>query len=172
MNATARPTLGELLAREYPFNVLADPDGGYVVVFPDLPGCMTQAETLEEIPVMADEARRLWLEVAYEDGAKIPAPTYIEEYSGKFIVRLPRSLHRELAEEAKRDGISLNSYVVTLLGRRDAVARVERQLTRLQVQLNQMQAAMERRVHGMPNGERAEYVLADLQLNQLYPAAA
>jgi antitoxin HicB len=121
--------------------VLADPDGGYVIVYPDLPGCVTQAETLAEIPVMAEEARRLWLETVFEDGQEIPAPSRLEEYSGRFLVRLPRSLHRELAEEAAREGVSLNSYVATLLGRRDAVARVERALTRMQTKLEAMQGS-------------------------------
>ena len=98
----ARKSLDEYLALQYPFQVIADPDGGYVVVFPDLPGCMTQAETMEEIPVMAEDARRAWISVAYEDGDDIPRPSYPEEYSGKFNVRLPKSLHRRLAEGAER----------------------------------------------------------------------
>ncbi len=59
-------TLEEILAREYPFNVIADPDGGYVIEFPDLPGCMTQIETLDEVGPMAEEIRTLWLETEYE----------------------------------------------------------------------------------------------------------
>lgn len=169
---STRPTLDEILAREYPFHVLADPDGGYVVVYPDLPGCSTQAETLDEIPVMADEARRLWLEVAYEDEKDIPLPSYPEEYSGKFIVRLPRSLHRELAEAAAREGMSLNSYVMELLGRRDALARVEQNLMRLQAQMDQMHAVVSQRVKGVPNGAPTSYVVADINLNAKYAEAA
>ena len=143
-------TLDDVLARQYPFNVLADPDGGFAIVFPDLPGCVTQAETLEEIPEMAEDARRLWLETAYEDGAEIPPPSYPEEYSGKFNVRLPRSLHRELADEAEREGVSLNTYVATLLARRDALARVERHIMRLQAQMDSMESTVERGVTGVP----------------------
>lgn len=106
---TTRPTLDDVLSRHFRFNVLVDPDGGYVVVFPDLPGCLAQADTLAELPELVDEARRLWIEVAYEDGQNIPLPSYPEEHSGKFNVRLPRSLHRELAEEAEREGVSLNT---------------------------------------------------------------
>lgn len=126
--------LGYYLGLQYPFNAIADPDGGYVIVFPDLPGCLTEAETVDEIAEMAEDARRLWIETEYELGRDIPLPSYPEEYSGKFNVRLPRSLHRELAEEAEREGVSLNTYVATLLARRDALARVEQQLLRLQVQ--------------------------------------
>jgi len=128
--------LDELLAREYPFQAIASRDGGYVIVYPDLPGCITQADTLDEIPEMADEARRLWIEAEYEDGHDIPLPSYPEEYSGKFVARLPRSLHRQLAEEAEHQRISLNQHVVTLLSRGDAQARLERRLSELDERLS------------------------------------
>lgn len=120
------------LGLQYPFQAIVDPDdGGYVVVFPDLPGCATQTETIEEIPEMAEEARTLWIETEYEEGGEIPLPTYPEEYSGKFNVRLPRSLHRELAESAEREGVSLNQHVVALLSAGDTTARIERKLDAL-----------------------------------------
>ena len=121
-------TLDQYLALEYPFNVVADPDGGYVILFPDLPGCMTQVEGLDDVGPMADEIRTLWIETEYERGAQIPLPSYPEEYSGKFVLRVPRSLHRDLAESAKREGVSLNQYVAVLMARRDAQARIERRL--------------------------------------------
>jgi len=128
MTTTARKSLDEYLALQYPFQVLADPDGGYVVVFPDLPGCMTQAETMDEIPVMAEDARRAWMSVAHEDGDDIPLPSYPEDYSGKFNVRLPKSLHRRLAAGAERQGVSLNQYVLDLLAREDGQASIEQRL--------------------------------------------
>src|SRR5438067_4336204 len=107
MQTTEHRTVGEYLAREYPFYVIADPAGGYVIDFPDLPGCMTQVDSIGEVGAMADEIRTLWIETAYEIGEDIPPPSYPEEYSGKFNVRLPRSLHRSLVESAEREGVSL-----------------------------------------------------------------
>jgi len=127
--------LAEHLARAYPFDVEADPDGGYVIVFPDLPGCMTQVEHVDEVGPMADEIRRLWIETEVERGNEIPPPSYPEEFSGKFVVRIPRSLHRTLAESAKREGVSLNQYVATRLARGDAQARLEGRLARLEERL-------------------------------------
>jgi predicted RNase H-like HicB family nuclease len=126
-----RLPLDEYLALQYRFNAIADPDGGYVIEFPDLPGCLTQVETIDEIPEMAEEARRLWIEATYEDGQEIPLPSYPEEYSGRFVVRLPKSLHRLLAESAEREGVSLNQYVATLLARGDSLARIEQRLDAL-----------------------------------------
>lgn len=128
MQATKQRPLNYFLELDYPFNVLADPDGGYVIVFPDLPGCLTQAESVDEIGAMADEARRLWIETEYDDGADIPMPSVAEDYSGKFNVRLSKSLHRVLVTSAEREGVSLNTYVVTLLARGDAQARIEHRL--------------------------------------------
>lgn len=131
MPENRRMSLEDYLALEYSFMVWADPDGGYVITYPDLPGCITQADTLDEIVPMAEDARRSWIEIAYEEGVDIPMPSYRAEYSGKFNLRLPRSLHRMLAESAGAEGVSLNQYVVSLLARRDAEARLERRLAEL-----------------------------------------
>jgi len=120
----ARRPLDHYLNLQYPFSAIADPEGGYVITFPDLPGCFTQVETAEEIVPMAEEARRLWIETEYDAGEEIPLPSYPEEYSGKFNARLPKSLHRRLAEGAQRDGVSLNQYVLMLLAEREAVTPV------------------------------------------------
>lgn len=136
MTVATRKDLAWYLALHYPFTVSADPDGGFVIVFPDLPGCMTQTETWEEIGALADDARRLWLESAYEQGEfDIPLPSYPEEHSGKLNLRLPKSLHRHLAEGADREGVSLNSYIVTLLCGRELQARIERRLDALEERL-------------------------------------
>jgi antitoxin HicB len=128
-------TLEMYLARAYPFTVHADPECGYVVVFPDLPGCMTQVDTLDEIGPMAEEARRLWIETEYEQGHPIPNPASQDDPSGKFVVRIPRSLHRSLAEAATRENVSLNQYVCTILARGDAQSRVETKLDAIRSQV-------------------------------------
>jgi antitoxin HicB len=56
--------------------VIAAEEGGYVIVFPDLPGCMTQIETLDELAPTSEEIRTLWIETEYERGAEIPEPTH------------------------------------------------------------------------------------------------
>lgn len=126
-----RKPLAYYLSLEYPFTTVADGDQAYFIKFPDLPGCMTQVERLEDVGPMADEIRRLWIETEYDHGAEIPLPSEPAGYSGKFVLRLPRSLHRTLAESAEREGVSLNQYVATLLARGDAQARVEARLDEL-----------------------------------------
>lgn len=135
MITSERKPLEYYLGLEYPFNVIADPDGGWVIEFPDLDGCLTQIDSLEELPFMVEDVRKLWLEAAYENDFDIPMPSYPEEYSGKFNVRLPRSLHHRLADSAERDGVSLNQYVVGLLSQGDALARLECRLAELEARL-------------------------------------
>ncbi len=103
------------LSLRYPVTVHPDPEGGFVGEIEELPGCMTQAETLDELFQAIEDARRLWIKTAYDDGQDIPLPRGMEKYTGKFVVRIPRGLHRDLARAAKRQGVSLNQYVTSLL---------------------------------------------------------
>lgn len=99
----------------YPVTLYPDADGGYVAQIKDLPGCLTQGETVDETMTNINEARELWIETAYEAGDDIPLPSNDSTYSGKLVVRMPKSLHRSLAENAEREGVSLNQYIVFLL---------------------------------------------------------
>ena len=104
--------------------LLADDGGGYMITFPDLPGCMSDGETLEEALVNGRDAFNSWIAAQVDMGRQIPAPTYYEEESKpvKFVQRLPRSLHASLQARARAEGVSLNTLVLTIiaegLGRR------------------------------------------------------
>jgi antitoxin HicB len=68
-------TLADYLNLKYPITLHIDPDGGYVAEIRDLPGCLTQGETIEETLENINEARELWLETVYELGKPIPLPS-------------------------------------------------------------------------------------------------
>lgn len=90
-------TLNEYLALPYRMEIVEDrEEGGYVVSYPDLPGCLTCGETIESAVENARDAKRVWLEAALEEGVSIPMPDSLEDYSGQFKLRLPRSLHLSL----------------------------------------------------------------------------
>lgn len=57
---------------EYNFTVFQDEDGTWFLKYPDLPGCMTCGDTLEEVVRMGEDAKTGWIELALEDGRKIP----------------------------------------------------------------------------------------------------
>lgn len=115
-------TLNEYLNLPYRLEITEDQDeGGFVASYPDLPGCITCGQTVEETVANGLDAKRAWLEAAIEEGVQIYEPESLSEYSGQFKLRIPRSLHRSLADHAKREGISMNQYCVYLLSKNDAL---------------------------------------------------
>ena len=84
----------------------------YFVTVQELDGCMSDGETVEEAYANIREAMEGWIETKLEAGLPIPMPIDDDKYSGKFVVRLPRSLHRRLAAEAERERVSLNQYTL------------------------------------------------------------
>lgn len=115
--------INEYLSAPYKMEIVEDThEGGYVVSYPDLPGCITCADTIEEAIAAAQDAKREWIAAALEDGIEVPQPNSLDDYSGQFKLRIPRSLHKQLAEHSKREGISMNQYCLYLLSRNDALA--------------------------------------------------
>lgn len=115
-------TIDEYLVLPYKMEIEEDPyEGGYVISFPELPGCMTCVEVWDDALEMAQDAKRAWFTAALEDGYEIPLPKELDDYSGQFKLRIPKSLHRSLAEGAAREGISMNQYCLYLLSRNDAL---------------------------------------------------
>ncbi|MEW6273541.1 MAG: type II toxin-antitoxin system HicB family antitoxin [Bacillota bacterium] len=92
------------------------PEGGYAVEIPELPGCLSQGETLQEALEMIEDAKLCWISDALERGEEVPEPVD-EAYSGRILVRAPKSLHRALAERAREEGVSLNQFIVYQLSR-------------------------------------------------------
>jgi predicted RNase H-like HicB family nuclease len=78
----------------------------------ELDGCQSHGYTIEEAYQNIREAMEGWIESKLEWGDPIPEPAADEEYSGKFVLRLPKSFHRELAEQARKENISLNQYIL------------------------------------------------------------
>ena len=99
----------------YAVQVYQEDDGSWAAEVPDLPGCVAAGENPNELFEMLHDAMDAWMESARADGEPIPAPSREPDYSGRFLVRSGRQLHRQLAWRARADGVSLNQYVVTAL---------------------------------------------------------
>ena len=103
---------------DYPFiarPLSEDDGGGYLVEFPDLPGCVADGETIEDALKEAEDAITSWLRTCEEHGDPLPSPSVSENFSGQWRLRVPKSLHAALAMRAKREGVSLNTLAATLL---------------------------------------------------------
>lgn len=110
---------------DYPFEMRPlseDEGGGWLITYPDLPGCMSDGGTPEEALVNGKDAVAGWMKAMRASGRTIPAPG--ARPSGKFITRVPRSMHARLAARARQEGVSMNALVSAFLaeslGRRDA----------------------------------------------------
>jgi antitoxin HicB len=103
----------------YPANVFwSDEDEGFIAVASDLPGCSAFGETQHEALTELQSAIAAWIEAARAAGNPIPEPSQPaldNFYSGKILVRMPKSLHGQLAQGAKTEAVSLNQHIVFLL---------------------------------------------------------
>ena len=109
--------IDEILRRPYRKIISGDAEEGFLIEVPDLPGCMTAGATEAEALELLPEAMAVWIESALAHGDPIPEPTAPPSYSGRVLVRMPKTLHRRLAEQAEAEGVSLNQWAVTLLAR-------------------------------------------------------
>jgi len=114
-------TIDEYMALPYRLELIPDTiEGGYAAAYPELPGCVSCGDTLESAIANIQDAKRAWIASALEDAITIPEPDELNNYSGQFKLRIPKSLHRQLAEQSKREGISMNQYCLYLLTKNDA----------------------------------------------------
>lgn len=116
---------------EYPFEVRPlskEEGGGYSIYFPDLPGCWSDGASPEEAIENGRDALQSWLAVAQEFGDDIPRP--FSAVSGRFVQRVPRSLHARLIARAKAEGVSLNTLVVSLVSKGIGKSQVAKRVNR------------------------------------------
>lgn len=98
-----------------------DEGGGFLITFPDLPGCISDGETEAEAIANGRDAFLAVISALTDMGREIPAPAFRPEdvtapqMSGKFVARVPKSIHAKLTNRAKAEGVSLNSLVLTFL---------------------------------------------------------
>lgn len=98
----------------------AEDGGGYLITFPDLPGCMSDGETPEEAIENGKDAFLCWVSALADMGKPIPRPTRYHPEApstmpGKFVQRVPKSLHAKLSALAKQEGVSINTLVLTFI---------------------------------------------------------
>ena len=103
--------------QDYEMNVQwSEEDGAYVARFPAWPGIAAHGATAEEAVHEATVALQLAIEVAGEHGDAVPKAD-AELPSGRFVLRLPRSLHAALVLRARREKVSLNQLILAALAR-------------------------------------------------------
>ncbi|MBQ3037728.1 MAG: toxin-antitoxin system HicB family antitoxin [Clostridia bacterium] len=102
---------------ELPYNIIVkkmnDESGVYFsATVLEFDGCMGSGDTYEDAYADVLEAMEGWIETKLENGFSVPLPMDAEKYSGKFVIRIPKTLHQELSIKAAQEGVSLNQYAL------------------------------------------------------------
>jgi antitoxin HicB len=102
------------LAQPYRISVTHRDDDSaqpWLAAVDELAGCETRGASAEEAVSRIPHALAEWVAGAQATGREIPEPRDARQYSGKLLVRMPQSLHGELAHAAEREQVSLNAYI-------------------------------------------------------------
>lgn len=102
----------DMMQRPYERVLIPEAEGGYSAYISEFEGCIAEGETPEEALKNLEATAIGWIEAEIEASRDIPSAWNDQVYSGKLLLRLPKSLHRQLAREAEKEGISLNQYVI------------------------------------------------------------
>ena len=128
-----KKTISELIKQPYNIIIQQDLDGCFYAKVEELDGCFAEGQSAQEAWENIQDSMKNWMEIAQEMNVSIPLPKANQdtEYSGKYLLRMPKKLHKELVETAEEDGISLNLLLVNLLSSRLPVHRIEQKITDL-----------------------------------------
>jgi len=100
-----KPT--DVIKRPYGRVVLPEPDGTFRAEIIEFPGCIAAGDTAAQALTSLEAVAESWLEATIAKGLRVPEPIESTEYSGKLVVRLPKTLHKKAAHAAAREGVSL-----------------------------------------------------------------
>ena len=113
MMADTSKTPNEYLKAPYCRVVIPDHETGtYTARVMEFPGCVTQGDTIVQAHERLERAAEDWIRAALDLGQTIPSPAEEQSYSGRILLRLPKSLHQRAAEAAEADATSLNQFIV------------------------------------------------------------
>ena len=116
MKTEVTKNLEYYLGLAYGIVLRKDEDGDWIARVEELPGCTAHGSNRSEALENLEEVQRAWIEDALAAGDSVPEPQATEHVpSGKWLQRVPRSLHKKLAELAKKEGVSLNQLATSIL---------------------------------------------------------
>ena len=111
---------------DYPFEIRplsAEEGGGFLISYPDFSDCISDGATIDEALMNGKDALKATIAALKAKELAVPTPNGGGVASGKFVARVPRTVHAQLATRAKAEGVSLNTLVLTFiaegLGRRE-----------------------------------------------------
>jgi antitoxin HicB len=118
MEKTTKKTPKSYLQQPYARIVIPVEPSGFHAEILEFPGCFAEGETLEEAYSNLESAAESWIESCLAQGHEVPGPSSTLTYSGRIVLRLPKSIHHKAAQLAQRDDTSLNTFLVSAVSAR------------------------------------------------------
>lgn len=120
--------MGKKIARnilKQPYErVLIPEDEGFSAAIKEFEGCYAYGKSANQALNNLEDVASAWIEAQLEKGEEIPRPLNEETYSGRFALRMSKSLHQQLARFAESEGVSLNQYINSKLSASTGEARL------------------------------------------------
>jgi RNA polymerase sigma-B factor len=91
------------------------PEDGWSAQVEELPGCSARGHTAYEAVERVEAAISEWIADAIANNREVPKPRSPSTHSGRLLVRMPQTLHAELARAAEREEVSLNQFITSSL---------------------------------------------------------
>ncbi len=108
----------DILKKPYSRILIPQEEGGYSAEILEFPGCFAEGETPNEAFENLEKASEAWIEASLEQELDIPSPAENYNYSGKIVLRMPKSLHKRVAKFSEKEGTSINQFLVTAIAAR------------------------------------------------------
>ena len=110
----------------------SDEDSGFIATIPEMPGLSAfgrnQLEAISELKIAA----QAYLKTLRKSGKLDPVIEKMDSHSGQIRLRMPKGLHGNLADSAEKEGVSLNTYIVTLLSKRNMEQEIIKRVAHLE----------------------------------------
>jgi RNA polymerase sigma-B factor len=115
--ATGQSEREHQLDQAYHIELIKDgpPKGGWTAQVEELAGCSAHGSTPDEAVRRVEGAMRQWIAEARAKHREVPRPHSASSHSGRLLVRMPQSLHADLARAAGREEVSLNQFITSSL---------------------------------------------------------
>lgn len=122
-------TPSEILKKPYARMVLPEGGGQYFAEIVEFPGCFATGDSPQAALIGLEDVAADWIASSLSQGQSIPEPMDAAGYSGKLVLRMPKSLHKRAAMYASKDDVSLNQFIVTCLAERVGTRTIPAQLS-------------------------------------------
>lgn len=107
----------QILSKPYARRLIPDESGGFVASIQEFPGCIAEGDTADEALRSLEKAATAWLQSAMATGYPVRDPVSFHGYSGKIALRIPRGLHKQVAELAELEQCSINQLLVSAIAK-------------------------------------------------------